>query len=60
MHTTDLVRYLTDTAGDLIAFAEAAAPGTAQAYLDEADELLTLGAAILARHTASIETREAA
>ena len=60
MHTIDLVRYLTDTAGDLIAYADEAAPATAKSCLDEADELLTLGASILARRSAIIETRVAA
>ena len=60
MHTTDLVRYLADTAGDLIAEAEATAPATAQACLNEAEELLTLGASILDRRTAKVAIREAA
>jgi len=49
MYNTDLIRYITESAGELIGKAERAEPGRACDYVDEAEELLTLGAFLLRR-----------
>ena len=49
MYNTELIRYITESAGDLIGKAEKAAPALARVYVDEAEELLTLGAFLLKR-----------
>lgn len=60
MAKLELVRYLNDSAEELIEKAEAANAAEAKGLLDEAEELLALGANILSRDTMEIETKEAA
>lgn len=60
MIRTDLVRFLALNAGELLERAEGAAPAVAQPILDEAEELLVLGAAVMARMNAVNDLREAA
>ncbi len=61
MATLDLVRFLADSADELLYKAEAATPAAADSLVDEAEEMLALGASILSRHAAfEVETREAA
>ncbi len=60
MFNTDLARFLAMSAGDLLERAEAMAPAVAQPILDEAEELLALGAAILARVDRTGDLQEAA
>ena len=61
MANIQLVRFLSDSADELIGKAEKATPIMAERLLDEAEELLVLGASIIGRHNvAMIETREAA
>jgi hypothetical protein len=61
MATIQLVHFLTESADELLGKAENATPITAELLLDEAEELLELGASIMSRYTdAMIETREAA
>jgi len=60
MAKLELVRYLNDSAEELIEKAETASPAAAKGLLDEAEELLALGANILSRDTLEIETKEAA
>jgi hypothetical protein len=43
----DLIRFITDSAGDLIGKAQLAEPVIACEYVDEAEELLALGALML-------------
>ena len=54
MATLELVRFLSESADELIVKAEAALPGAAAGLLDEAEELLTLGAQIMGRHEVKI------
>ena len=51
MYNTDLIRFITESAGELIGKAETAAPRLACDYVDEAEELLTLGALLLKRRS---------
>lgn len=51
MYNTELIRYITESAGELIGKAETAAPKLACDYVDEAEELLTLGALLLKRRS---------
>jgi len=51
MKNVDLIKYLAETAGSLLENAENATPETAKEYLDEAEELLFLGANLIAHHT---------
>lgn len=61
MATLDLVRYLSDSAEELLGKAEAAGPEVAKTMMDEAEELMVLGASIMDRRSATIiETKEAA
>ena len=61
MATLELVRFLSESADELIVKAEVALPGAAASLLDEAEELLTLGAQIMGRYKAKIMiAREAA
>lgn len=61
MARLELVRFLTESAEELLGKAEAAGPKTAVNLLDEAEELLVLGASIMSRRGESeIETKEAA
>ena len=54
MATLELVRFLSESADELIVKAEVALPGAAAGLLDEAEELLTLGAQIMGRYEAKI------
>jgi len=54
MATLGLVRFLLESAEELIVKAEMALPGAAAGLLDEAEELLTLGTQILGRYEAKI------
>lgn len=49
MYNTELIRFITESAGELIGKAERAEPMVARGYVDEAEELLTLGAQLLKR-----------
>jgi hypothetical protein len=60
MAKLELVRYLNDSAEELIEKAESAGPAEAKRLLDEAEELLALGVNILSHDTMEIETKEAA
>ncbi|MDD9877325.1 MAG: hypothetical protein OXR84_07785 [Magnetovibrio sp.] len=61
MVNTDLVRFLSESAGELLGKAETAAPGAAAALLDEAEELMALAASMLNKSApADVETLEAA
>jgi len=60
MAKLELVRYLNDSAEELIEKAESASPAEAKGLLDEAEELLALGVNILSHDTMEIETKEAA
>jgi hypothetical protein len=61
MPTLELVRFLADSADEVLTTAETQAPDGAQALVDEAEEMLALAASILGRHMAfEVETREAA
>ena len=52
MKTLQLVSFLMESAEELIFKVESVAPALAGDMLDEAEELLTLGANILSRHNA--------
>ena len=61
MANEDLVRFLSDSAAELLGKAENAAPVAGAEFLDEAEELLALGASVLNRPAvADIKTLEAA
>ncbi len=60
MFNTDLARFLAMSAGELLERAEGMAPAIAQPILDEAEEMLALGASILARLGETTDLREAA
>ena len=51
MYSKELIQYITESAGELIGKAEAAESSIACDFLDEAEELLTLGALLLERHS---------
>ena len=54
MATLELVRFLSESADELIVKAEVALPCAAVGLLDEAEELLTLGAQIMGRYEVKI------
>ena len=57
----ELVRFLSDSAGEALKRAQDAKPETARVLLDEAEELLALAMSVLNRPAAeSLEPREAA
>lgn len=61
MYNTDLIRYITETAGELLGKAETANPALVCDILDEAEELLLLGAELLKRRSVSeLTMKEAA
>ena len=61
MYNVDLIRYVTETAGELIGKAEMASPSQSCDFLNEAEELLALGATLLKRRSESVLTlKEAA
>ncbi len=61
MANIELVRFLSDSAGEALSKAEAAVPEGAKVLLDEAEELLALATSVLNRPAVpEIETREAA
>jgi len=61
MANLDLIHYLADTAAGLIKQAEEATPAMAKVFLDEAEELLLLGANVNARRNLAMEmVKEAA
>ncbi len=47
MYNKDLIRFIMDLAAELIGKAETASPKLARGYVDEAEELLSLGAVLL-------------
>lgn len=61
MASFELVRFLADSADELLKKAETMESGTAGNMVDEAEEMLVLGASILNRRQAiEVETKEAA
>ena len=54
MATLELVRFLSESAGELIIKAEVVRPSAAAGLLDEAEELLALGAQIMGRYETKI------
>jgi hypothetical protein len=61
MATLDLVRFLADSADEVLKKAETAAPSAANDMVDEAEEMIALAASILGRRQVfEVETREAA
>ena len=61
MANLDLVHYLADSAAGLIKQAEEATPAMAKVFLDEAEELLMLGANLNVRRKLAMEmVKEAA
>ena len=61
MVNIDLVRFLSDSAAELLGKAETAPEGAAKSYIDEAEELLALGASLMAKPViAGAEVKEAA
>ena len=51
MYNVDLIRYITETAGEMIGKAEMASPRLSCEYFDEAKELFALGALFLKRRS---------
>ena len=51
MYNVDLIRYITETAGEMIGKAAMASPILSCEYFDEAAELLALGALLLKRRS---------
>ncbi|MDE0994360.1 MAG: hypothetical protein OSA23_14475 [Rhodospirillales bacterium] len=51
MYNVDLIRYIKETAGEMIGTAEMASPTLSSVYFDEAAELLALGALLLKRRS---------
>ena len=51
MYNVGLIRYITETAGEMIGKAEMASPALSCEYFDEAEELLALGALLLKRRS---------
>ena len=49
MANIELVRFLSDIAGEALANAENASPERVEAFVDEAEEILALGVSILNR-----------
>ena len=61
MINIELVRFISDSAGDALKRAKCASPEIAKVLLDEAEELMTLASSVLNRPTAeTLESREAA
>ena len=61
MSTLQLIRFLLESAEELIVAVESAAPALAGDMFDEAEELLTLGANIMSRHKVDMgSSKEAA
>ena len=61
MARTELVRFLSDSAGEALKKAQDAKPEIAKRLLDEAEECLALAVSLLGRPAAeTLETREAA
>lgn len=61
MATLDLVRFLADSADEVLKKAETVAPSAANGMVDEAEEMIALAASILGRRQVfEVETREAA
>ena len=61
MAKIELVRFLSDSAGDALNKAQDAKPETTKVLLDEAEELLALAMSVLNRPTTELfEAREAA
>ena len=51
MYNVDLIRYITEKAGEMIGKAVMASPTLSCEYFDEAEELLALGALLLKRRS---------
>ena len=60
MATIQLVGFLLESAEELIVKAESALPALAGEKLDEAEELLALGARIMSRHKAEVISKKEA
>ena len=60
MATSQLVSFLLGSAEELIDEVESAAPVLASDMLDEAEELLTLGANIMSRHKVEVGSNKEA
>ena len=60
MATSQLVSFLLESAEELIDEVESAAPVLASDMLDEAEELLTLGANIMSRHKVEVGSNKEA
>jgi len=61
MYNVDLIRYISETAGEVLGKAEMASPSRSCELLDEAEELLALGATLLRRRSESkLTLKEAA
>ena len=61
MARTELVRFLSDSAGEALKKAQDSKPEIAKLLLDEAEECLALAASLLGRPAVeTLETREAA
>ena len=51
MYNIDLIRYITEAAGEMIGKAEMTSQTLSCAYFDEAEELLVIGALLLKRRS---------
>jgi hypothetical protein len=51
MYNIDLIRYITETAGEMICKAEMASQELSYEYFDEVEELLVIGALLLKRRS---------
>ena len=51
MYNINLIRYITETAGEMICKAEMASQELSYEYFDEAEELLVIGALLLKRRS---------
>ena len=51
MYNVNLIRYITETAGEMICKAEMASQELFYEYFDEAEELLVIGALLLKRRS---------
>ena len=61
MTKIELVRFLSDSAGDALERAQKVHPDSAKVILDEAEELLALAKSVMNRHAVEVlEPREAA
>ena len=54
MYNIELIRYVTETAGEMICKAEMASQTLSCEYFDEAEELLVIGALLL-KHRSELE-----